>query len=161
MVTMPASAATDYKVVNNLIKLGMNSARINCAHDNPEAWGKMISNIDRANKTLNKNCRVMMDLAGPKIRTGPVLSGPKVIHIKPERDLTGNVIRPSKLWIATPETPAPDNTFDAVLPVSESLINKIRRGSTIWFSDSRNKKCKISIERKQGKGRWGICSDSA
>jgi len=161
MVTMPASAATDYKVVNNLIKLGMNSARINCAHDNPEVWGKMISNIDRANKTLNKNCRVMMDLAGPKIRTGPVLSGPKVIHIKPERDLTGNVIRPAKLWIATPETPAPDNTFDAVLPVSESLINKIRRGSTIWFADSRNKKCKISIERKQGKGRWGICSDSA
>ena len=161
MVTMPASAANDYKVVKNLIKLGMNSARINCAHDNPEAWGKMISNIDRANKTLHKNCRVMMDLAGPKIRTGPVLSGPKVIHIKPERDLTGNVIRPSKLWIATPETPAPDNTFDAVLPVSESLINKIRRGSTIWFSDSRNKKCKISIERKQGKGRWGICSDSA
>ncbi|MEZ5019276.1 MAG: pyruvate kinase [Bacteroidales bacterium] len=161
MVTMPALAATDYKLVHGLIKLGMNSARINCAHDNPEVWGKMISNIDRANKALKKNCRVMMDLAGPKIRTGPVVSGPKVIHIKPERDLTGNVIKPAKLWIAPPGTPAPDKTFDAVLPVTESLMQKIRRGSTLWFTDSRNKKCKISIERKQKKGSWGICSDSA
>lgn len=161
MVTLPSSAADDYKIVYRLIQLGMNSARINCAHDDPEVWGKMIFNIDRANKALKKNCKVMMDLAGPKLRTGPMASGPEVIHIKPERDLTGSVVKPAKIWIAPPETPAPDNTADAILPVSESLINKIKRGSTIWFNDSRNKKCKISIEKKQGKGKWGICSDSA
>ncbi len=161
MVTLPSAAAADYKSVNRLIHLGMNSARINCAHDNPEVWGKMISNIDRANKTLKKNCKVMMDLAGPKLRTGSMASGPKIIHIKPERDLTGTVVKPAKIWIAPPDTPAPDKTADAVLPVSESLINNIKRGSTIWFTDSRNKKCTISIERKQGKGKWGICSDSA
>lgn len=161
MVTLSASAATDYKVVNNLIRLGMNSARINCAHDGPEVWGQMISNVDRANKALKKNCKVMMDLAGPKIRTGQIVSGPKVIHIKPERDLSGNLIKPSKLWIAPSGTPAPDKTFDAFLPVAESLINKIKKGSTIWFTDSRGKKCRISIERKQGKGRWGVCNDSA
>ena len=161
MVTLPYSAADDYRVVNRLIQLGMNSARINCAHDTPEVWGKMIFNIERANKALKKNCKVMMDLAGPKLRTGSMASGPKVIHIRPERDLTGSIVKPAKLWIAPPETPAPDKSADAVLPVSESFLNKIKRGSTIWFTDSRNKKCKISIERKQGKGKWGICNDSA
>ncbi len=161
MVTLPSSAADDYKVVSRLIQLGMNSARINCAHDNPEVWEKMIANIDRANKALKKNCKVMMDLAGPKLRTGPMVSGPQVIHISPARDLMGAIITPTKLWIATPDTPPPDETADAVLPVCESLLKKIKWGSTIWFTDSRNKKCKISIEKKQGKGKWGLCSDSA
>ncbi|MBT6767024.1 MAG: hypothetical protein HOA90_21025, partial [Prolixibacteraceae bacterium] len=70
MVTLPADAASDYNFVNRLIKLGMNSARINCAHDEPEVWAIMIANIKRANIALQKNCKVMMDLGGPKLRTG-------------------------------------------------------------------------------------------
>ena len=54
MVTMPATAADDYSLVNHLVNLGMNSARINCAHDGPEVWAKMIQNIYRAKDTLNK-----------------------------------------------------------------------------------------------------------
>ncbi len=161
MVTLPSSTADDYNMINRLIRLGMNSARINCAHDNPVTWGKMRSNVIRANKSLKKNCKVMMDLAGPKLRTGEMISGPQVIHIKPEHDLLGNVIKPSKLWIAPPDTPAPDKTADAILPVSEALIKKIKRGSIIRFTDTRNKKCKIIIEKKQEKGKWGLCSDSA
>lgn len=161
MVTLPSSAAYDYNMVNRLIRSGMNSARINCAHDNPEIWGKMKSNIARANKALKKNCKVMMDLAGPKLRTGEMISGPQVIHIKPEHDLLGNIIKPAKIWIAPRETLPPDKTADVILPVSETLIKKIRRGSTVWFTDTRNKRCKISIEKKQGSGKWGLCSDSA
>jgi pyruvate kinase len=161
MVTLPSSASDDYNMVNRLIRFGMNSARINCAHDNPEIWGKMISNVRRANKSLKKNCKIMMDLAGPKLRTGTMLSGPQVMHIKPERDLMGSVTKPAKLWIAPPDIPPPDKTADAILPVSESMIKKIKRGSTIWFTDTRNKKCKINIEKRQGGGRWGLCSDSA
>src|SRR5699024_1815042 len=33
MVTMPSEAAKDYKLVKSLIESGMNSARMNCAHD--------------------------------------------------------------------------------------------------------------------------------
>lgn len=103
----------------------------------------------------------MMDLAGPKLRTGAIVAGPEVIHIRPERDATGNVLKPAKLWIAPPDILPPDSSADAVLPVSESLMKKIKRGSTIYFTDSRNKKCKISIIKKQGQGKWGYCSDSA
>ncbi len=161
MVTLPSTAADDYHFIKRLISLGMNSARINCAHDDPEVWTKMIANIERANQSLKKNCKIMMDLAGPKLRTGAIVAGPEVIHIRPERDATGNVLKPAKLWIAPPDILPPDSSADAVLPVSESLMKKIKRGSTIYFTDSRNKKCKISIIKKQGQGKWGYCSDSA
>ncbi len=161
MVTLPTSAAEDYSLVNRLISLGMNSARINCAHDNPELWSKMIENINRANKALKKKCKVMMDLGGPKLRTGSMMPGPKLIHIKQERDQLGKVIKPAKIWIAAPDIPPPDNSADAILPVNKLLSDKIKAGNTISFIDSRDKKCKIITEKKQGKGRWGVCSDSA
>ncbi|MFC1760403.1 pyruvate kinase [Candidatus Neomarinimicrobiota bacterium] len=161
MVTLPSTASEDYSLVNHLIGLGMNSARINCAHDDPEVWTKMIENINRSKKVLKRNCKVMMDLGGPKLRTGSMAAGPRVIHIKPQRDSLGNVTKPAKIWIAPPDIPPPGDSADAIIPISELLMVKIKRGNTIHFIDSRDKKCKISIEKKQGKGKWGICSDSA
>ena len=161
MVTLRSTASEDYSLVNLLIGLGMNSARINCAHDDPEVWTKMIENINRSKKALKRNCKVMMDLGGPKLRTGSMEAGPRVIHIKPQRDSLGNVTKPAKIWIAPPDIPPPGDSADAIIPINELLMNKIKRGNTIHFIDSRDKKCKISIEKKQGKGKWGICSDSA
>src|SRR5699024_5254400 len=48
MVTMPSEAAKDYKLVKSLIESGMNSARINCAHDDEDTWKQMIENIRTA-----------------------------------------------------------------------------------------------------------------
>ena len=161
MVTLPTNAAEDYGLVNRLIDLGMNSARINCAHDDPETWEKMIKNIKRANKALKKNCKIMMDLAGPKLRTGTMQPGPPVIHIQPERDKLGKVTKPARVWIAPPENPPPDDSANGVIPVSQQFLQKIKRRSIIRFTDSRGKKCKIVIVKKQGNGKWGLCSDSA
>ena len=148
-------------MVNRLIGLGMNSARINCAHDEPEVWAKMIANVDRANNASQKNCKVMMDLGGPKLRTGAMKDGPKLIHIKPQRDQTGKVTKAAKIWIAPPDILPPNDTADAIIPIDEVLLEKIKRGNTIYFTDTREKNCKITIEKKQGKGKWGICYDSA
>lgn len=161
MVTLPSTAAEDYSMVNRLIGLGMNSARINCAHDEPEVWAKMIANIHRSNNASKKKCKVMMDLGGPKLRTGSIKAGPKLIHIKPQRDQTGKVTKAAKIWIAPPDILPPDKTADAIIPIDEHLLNKIKRGNTICFTDTRDKQCKISIEKKQGKGKWGLCNDSA
>ncbi len=161
MVTLPSFAAEDYSLINHLISSGMNSARINCAHDDPEIWTKMIENIKKAKKALKKNCKVMMDLGGPKLRTGPMEHGARVIHIKQQRDQFGKVTKPARVWIAPPDISPPNDSVDAIIPVSQVLMDKIKRGNTINFTDSRDKKCKIVITKKQGKGKWGICSDSA
>ena len=72
MVTLPLSAAEDKSFVRRLLKSGMNSARVNCAHDTQAEWKKMVNNVHHASRKLDKRCRIMMDLAGPKLRTGPM-----------------------------------------------------------------------------------------
>jgi pyruvate kinase len=89
MVTMPPEAATDYRLVRDLVNSGMDCMRINCAHDGPEAWSAMIQNLRRAERETNKRCKVAMDLAGPKLRSGPMEPGPSVLKYRPKRDASG------------------------------------------------------------------------
>jgi pyruvate kinase len=72
MVTLPTEAASDRSFVKALLLSGMNIARINCSHDDPAIWESMIHNVNSAVRETNYPCRVYMDLAGPKLRTGEV-----------------------------------------------------------------------------------------
>ncbi|MEZ5082494.1 MAG: pyruvate kinase [Bacteroidales bacterium] len=161
MVTLPGSAGDDYVFVNRLMALGMNSARINCAHDNTETWQKMIDNIRASSEKLSRNCKVMMDLGGPKLRTGAMQAGPKIIHIKPKKDVMGKVVNPAKIWIAPPDFPPPDDTAVVHIPVSDEWFRHTKRGDIIQLNDTRDKKIKLTIEGKKGNGRWGHCYTSA
>lgn len=160
MVTLPSEAANNYDFVQNLLEVGMNSARVNCAHDGPEEWAKMIANIKQARKELKKNCKVMMDLGGPKLRTGSIKPGPQLIRIKPSRNVLGQVVSPAKVWLAPPGSERPKEKPKAIIPVNSDWLKTIRRHSEITFTDSRDKKCKITMEGREGQGRWGVCYDS-
>jgi pyruvate kinase len=72
MVTLPSEAGDDRNLVRDLAEAGMDCARINCAHDGPDAWAGMVENVRRAERESGRRCQVQMDLAGPKLRTGPV-----------------------------------------------------------------------------------------
>jgi pyruvate kinase len=74
MVTLDTEAATNYELVRSFIQRGANCMRINCAHDTPEIWQGAIDNIRRAEQETGTSCKIMMDLGGPKIRTGSVLA---------------------------------------------------------------------------------------
>ena len=77
MVTLPSEAADDPALVYRLVERGMNVARINCAHDDPEAWRAMAQHVRAAAEQTSRSCLIAMDLAGPKLRTGPASrSGP-------------------------------------------------------------------------------------
>lgn len=81
MVTMPDEAISDENLIYNLIEEGMNVARINLAHNEAEDWEKMIKTIRKKAEELDKEVKILMDVAGPKIRTEWVysyLSKPKV-----------------------------------------------------------------------------------
>jgi len=161
MVTLPSEAASDYKFINKLISVGMNSARINCAHDNTDIWKGMIDNIYEAKTRLRKNCKVVMDLGGPKLRTGQIKEGPKVVHIKPERDDSGNILSPAMIWLAPPEFPPQDGGNHPYIPVNDEWLRKARNGDIIKFTDAREKNCSFEIVRKQGKGKWAKSTDSS
>ena len=162
MVTLPNTAAEDLGFVRKLLRSGMNCARINCAHDSPEVWMKMIENVREASKLERKKCKIAMDLAGPKLRTGPMIPGPKVVHIRPERDDLGRVQNPARVWIAPPHIPPPDDSdFQAFIPVDQLIYSRIKKGNILRFVDSRSKNCKIRVEKRLGNGWLGLCTDSA
>lgn len=68
MVTLGTDAAHNPTLVEDMIKAGADCVRINCAHDGPDVWRGMIVMTRQAAAKVGRHCRVLMDLAGPKIR---------------------------------------------------------------------------------------------
>ena len=160
MVTLPTDAANDFKYIKKLVTSGMNSARINCAHDDTEVWKRMIDKIHKAKTQTGRNVRICMDLGGPKLRTGTMRPGPKVVHLQPERDLIGKVTSPSEVWLARAGT-EPEDDDDMIIPVSDDWLKRLKKESTITLTDSRNKNCKLKVYKKHGTGWMAKCYDSA
>ena len=158
MVTLPSEAAHNYQMVKQMISAGMNCARVNCAHDGPEEWMKMIAHVRKAAKKLKKNCKIAMDLGGPKIRTGPMEAGAEVVKIVPERDPRGQVTHPAEIWLG-PE-PFPELAGHH-LPVDLKGLTNLGPDDTLYFTDTRAKKRKIIITASNESGCWAKCFDTA
>ncbi len=77
MVTFSTELADNRMKIQELLMAGMTVARINCAHDSPLVWKKMIHNLKKACAKTGKPCKVYMDLAGPKIRVGKISGNDK------------------------------------------------------------------------------------
>ncbi len=97
MVTLPAEAADHPSLIAELVDAGMGIARINCAHDSPQVWLRSIERVRQANAALGRCCRIAMDLAGPKLRTGPLPKVPGVVDGRPRRDRYGRLLAPARL----------------------------------------------------------------
>jgi pyruvate kinase len=138
MVTMPTEAAHDYLVVHGLLDSGMDCMRINCAHDDPETWSRMIRNLRYAERTTGRNCRVLMDLGGPKLRTGPMKKIPGVLKIRPVRAREGKVLRPARVWLCASMAAAGEPiAADASLVVDSTWLGRLKAGDRIRFKDAR------------------------
>ncbi|MDP2852253.1 MAG: pyruvate kinase, partial [Gallionella sp.] len=62
MVTLPSEVADDYSLIKDMLVHGMDCARINCAHDDPDIWARMIGQINLARRETGRHCRILMDL---------------------------------------------------------------------------------------------------
>ncbi|RDI95352.1 hypothetical protein DV704_07205 [Meiothermus sp. QL-1] len=65
LVTLPEKAADDSTLVQSLVEAGMDAARINCAHGNPEIWAQMIAQV---RQVVGEDFPVLMELSGPRLR---------------------------------------------------------------------------------------------
>ena len=162
MVTMPSEAADDYLLVHNLILQGMDCVRINCAHDDAPAWLRMIEHLRQAEQSLGRSCRVVMDLAGPKLRTGPLEPGPAVARIHPHRDDYGRVIAPARVWL-TPETSihVPPSPAEVCIPVPSSWFARLRTGGRMEFTDARDASRSFSVVDVTEQGCWAEATETA
>jgi len=151
MVTLPSEAGSDYALVTEMLAAGMSVARINCAHDDKDVWANMVRNVRKASEQTLKACRIVMDLAGPKIRTGNLKQGPKVFHIRPRRDPMGRTIAPRRVRFI-PDDTVWRGTKVAVVPVPRDLIKYAHVGDQIRFKDTRGKKRKFKVVGKDENG---------
>jgi len=151
MVTLPTEAGSSASLVSEMIAAGMNVARINCAHDSEEVWGSMVENVRKAAEEAGSTCKIVMDLAGPKIRTGDLRPGPRVFHIKPRRDPMGLTIAARRIRLI-PDDVVWQGTKVAIIPVPRECIEYAHEGDQIRFKDTRGKKRKLSVVLKDEKG---------
>ena len=139
MVTLGTECADDYEFVRQLVTSGMDIARINGAHDEPELWESMISHVQRASVDAGRRCTIVMDLAGPKLRTGPLEDGPQVVRLRPHRDVRGRPVTPASFefeslrshWSSVREaSPLP------LVPVSDEWLGRRCVGDEVSITDT-------------------------
>lgn len=142
MVTMPSEAADDVEFLSKLLMNGMEIARINCSHDNQEIWKRIIDAIHIAVQRTGLNCKIYMDLLGPKIRTEKIHIPEKrpqkkhepTLHIG-DRILLYSTV--AELENAIKEN-KPCKTYAALVSMSiPDVVKNLAAGHLIWFDDGK------------------------
>jgi pyruvate kinase len=125
----------------------MNIARINCAHDDAAAWRSMAEHVRQATEATGRSCLVAMDLAGPKLRTGPLEPGPRSIKLRPSRNKLGQVITPAQAWLTAAENPiTPPEAGMLSLPVSGKWLSRRHDGDVLHLHDTRGSKRRLVLK---------------
>ncbi len=126
MVTFDTYFAEDFELMCDLLKNGMQVARINCAHDDEPTWLKMIENLKKAIAEMNMPCKLYMDLAGPKIRTEIISKKHKNAKIKVEWG--------DEITLTDPEHKAltEKKNIRCTLP---GIVEKLKPGHRVYFDD--------------------------
>ena len=153
MVTMPSEAADSYDLVRELLLAGMDIMRIKIAHDEPAAWQSMAEHLRLATAEVGRPCRVLFDLQGPKLRTGPVEPGPAVVHWSQQRGLRGQLLRPVRVRLVPPSShgpPLPDQDF--LLPVDAPWLGQVQPGDDVLLADCRGMDRRLRVVAVDAQG---------
>jgi pyruvate kinase len=153
MVTLPTQAATDYDFVYEIVKRGASCVRINCAHDEATAWATMIDHTRQAAAETGNPCKVMMDLGGPKIRTGPVFTPP---HKK-------RLFRGDYLVLARSHPDSSLTPLNSPLPVDcqttctvPEILDHLNVGSRIYIDDGKLRARVVELHHELPNGETGL-----
>ena len=162
IVTASAEATDDYLMVHRLLKSGVNCMRINCAHDTPLIWLRMVENLRNAERATGQSCRILMDLGGPKLRLGSMETIPAVLKIKPVRAHNGRVLRPARIWLApvngvSLEVPA----ADASITLDPVWLAGVEAGDRVRFRDARGSRKSWRITEVTADGCWAEAKKTA
>jgi len=144
MVTAPSAAEADRAWLGRLMRAGMNVLRINCAHEGPSEWSRILDALEAARRDTDLECRVLMDLAGPKIRTGPIADGVRVATWKVEHDALGKVVAPARV-VLRPGTRAAEAAETPVLLLDDERFATIRKGDVLHFRDTRGRRRRLTV----------------
>ncbi len=144
MVTAPSAREADAAWMRTLLRAGMNVLRINCAHEDAAAWQRTVDALREAQRETGKECRVLMDLAGPKIRTGPMSGAGAVVTWKVPRDELGRAVAPARVSLLRASTPLPEGSA-STLRLADAEADVIAEGDELRFRDARGKRRTLAV----------------
>ena len=148
LVTMPTEAADDHELVRGLLRSGMDCARINCAHDDPRRWQAMVEHLRASALETGRPCPILMDLPGPKVRTGPVAPGPRVVRLRPRRDALGRPVVPARARLVAGDGAGAaqgDGGVGPALPVDGAWLARRRLGDVLRLRDTRGARRRLLV----------------
>ncbi len=107
-------ASRSEAVLERLMRVGMNVARLNFAHGTLDGHRDDIRRIRAVAEKLQRHCMIMADLPGPKIRIGRLLEEPLLLETEDEvvltvKDLAGTANRIPVEYKQLPESVTPGN----------------------------------------------------
>ena len=73
-------ASGNVEVLKELIKAGMNMARINFSHGSYPDQEKFINAVKEARSQMNEPIALLLDMQGPEIRTGKLKESPVLLE---------------------------------------------------------------------------------
>jgi len=135
MVTLPSEAALEPELALKLVEAGMDCARINCAHDAAEAWAAMALNVRKAAADFGRECRIVMDLPGPKCRI-EALSPERPVRLR-RRERFRLLGEPGRE--CAPDVPALAISFPQV-------VRRLPLGAPVWIDDGKIRGRVVEIE---------------
>ncbi|HJT50178.1 MAG TPA: pyruvate kinase [Nitrososphaeraceae archaeon] len=162
MITLDSSDIFRYELIEQLLENGLEIARINCAHNTKAEWKLLIESIRSAEERLNQrgirmghNCKILMDLAGPKIRTGPFelqsrplkIFVPEDAHEQPVRFAEGLLdSEANQSELVNLERPQLSSFVIAISKIDCGGLASLRLGQKITFRDARDeRRCIMTV----------------
>ncbi len=146
MATAPSAREADAAWMDAMLAAGVDVLRINTAHEGPVEWTRLRAALRGASERAGRTCKVLVDLPGPKLRTGPIEPGPEVLALKPSRDAMGRTTAPFRVTIAPKSWAA--KTSSAAGPtlfVDDDWFAKMRAGDRLLVTDARERERSITI----------------
>ena len=112
-------ASGDSKTIRALISAGMNCARINASHGDHKSRAQLIDRVRAEAVRLGQPVTILMDLQGPKIRTGEFAGAPR------------RVCEGEEFTIVTGSTAADDE-----IPTNYALLDQdVKEGDPLLIDD--------------------------
>ena len=107
--------------IRELIRAGMDVARLNFSHGTPETHARFAQWVRQASRELGRPVALLQDLGGPKIRTGTLRSRRSVALQEGQR-----------FWLTAEETVGSSGRVSISYPY---LAHDVRRGNKILLDD--------------------------
>ena len=100
VATLGPSTST-YEVVRGLVVAGLDVARLNLSHGDHAEHEELYSYVRRASDEVGRGVGILVDLQGPKIRTGSFASGPVVLTSGDEFTITSEDVPGDRTMVST------------------------------------------------------------